>query len=275
MHWRRKWQPISLFLPGESQGWWSLVGCRLRGHIVCHIVGCDWSDSAAAAAAPSGTQKSNEWTRYGTHSDRDEALKACWLKEARPQIVQAAWCHSEEARNISLCWEKPGPQLRLGWGEDWRMERKHWEDSGRWLCSVSWSDDAGDKSDFTLQKFIKPDPYDMCAFLCEYYTLVESIFRNAVNDGCIHFISLINSLICFLCPGHSQSSDCYNIPQYPGLIEQVDIFIPITNQQADKQAYYWMCMRLFCWRFFHSFNIKTNTPCVLRFCSKESPSRSD
>jgi len=26
MHWRRKWQPTSVFLPGESQGWGSLVG---------------------------------------------------------------------------------------------------------------------------------------------------------------------------------------------------------------------------------------------------------
>ena len=31
MHWRRKWQPIQIFLPGESQGWGSLVGCRLWG----------------------------------------------------------------------------------------------------------------------------------------------------------------------------------------------------------------------------------------------------
>ena len=29
MHWRRKWQPTPAYLPGESQGWWSLVGCRL------------------------------------------------------------------------------------------------------------------------------------------------------------------------------------------------------------------------------------------------------
>ena len=27
MHWRRKWQPPPVFLPGESQGWRSLVGC--------------------------------------------------------------------------------------------------------------------------------------------------------------------------------------------------------------------------------------------------------
>ena len=31
MHWRRKWQPIPVFLPGESQGQGSLVGCRLWG----------------------------------------------------------------------------------------------------------------------------------------------------------------------------------------------------------------------------------------------------
>ena len=31
MHWRRKWQPTPVFLPGESQGQGSLVGCRLCG----------------------------------------------------------------------------------------------------------------------------------------------------------------------------------------------------------------------------------------------------
>ena len=31
MHWRRKWQPTPVFLPGESQGLGSLVGCSLWG----------------------------------------------------------------------------------------------------------------------------------------------------------------------------------------------------------------------------------------------------
>ena len=31
MHWKRKWQPTPVFLPGESQGQGSLVGCRLWG----------------------------------------------------------------------------------------------------------------------------------------------------------------------------------------------------------------------------------------------------
>ena len=44
MHWRRKWQPTPVFLPGESQGWGTLVGCRLWGS---HRVRHDWSDLAA------------------------------------------------------------------------------------------------------------------------------------------------------------------------------------------------------------------------------------
>ena len=31
MRWRRKWQPTPVFLPGESQGQGSLVGCPLWG----------------------------------------------------------------------------------------------------------------------------------------------------------------------------------------------------------------------------------------------------
>ena len=31
LHWRRKWQPTPVFLPGESQGRRSMVGCRVWG----------------------------------------------------------------------------------------------------------------------------------------------------------------------------------------------------------------------------------------------------
>ena len=46
MHWRRKWQPTPVFLPGESQGRGSLVGCRLWGHTES-----DTTEATAAAAA--------------------------------------------------------------------------------------------------------------------------------------------------------------------------------------------------------------------------------
>ena len=40
VHWRRKWQPTPVFLPGESQGRGSLVGC--------HLWGCTESDTTEA-----------------------------------------------------------------------------------------------------------------------------------------------------------------------------------------------------------------------------------
>ena len=46
MHWRRKWQPTPVFLPGESQGWRSLLGYGPRGR----RVGRDWSRLARIPA---------------------------------------------------------------------------------------------------------------------------------------------------------------------------------------------------------------------------------
>ena len=46
MHWRKKRQPTPVFLPGESQGWGSLVGCRLWGRTES-----DTTEVTAAAAA--------------------------------------------------------------------------------------------------------------------------------------------------------------------------------------------------------------------------------
>ena len=47
MHWRRKWQPTPVFLPGESQGGGEPGGLPSMGS---HRVGHDWSDLAAAVA---------------------------------------------------------------------------------------------------------------------------------------------------------------------------------------------------------------------------------
>ena len=42
MHWRRKWQPTPVFLPGESQGQGSLVGCRLWGWTESNTTEVTW-----------------------------------------------------------------------------------------------------------------------------------------------------------------------------------------------------------------------------------------
>ena len=43
MHWRRKWQPTPVFLPGESQGWGSLVGCHLWAHTESDTTELTWT----------------------------------------------------------------------------------------------------------------------------------------------------------------------------------------------------------------------------------------
>ena len=68
MHWRRKWQPTPVILPGESQGRGSLVGCRLWGHRVGH----DWSDLAAAG-------KTCLWVRAGIQEKLAPILHDCFL----------------------------------------------------------------------------------------------------------------------------------------------------------------------------------------------------
>ena len=50
MHWRRKWQPTPVFLPGESQGRGSHQAAGGLPSLGSHRVGHGWSDLAAAAA---------------------------------------------------------------------------------------------------------------------------------------------------------------------------------------------------------------------------------
>ena len=42
MHWIRKWQPTPVFLPRESQGQGSLVGCHLWGHTESDTTEATW-----------------------------------------------------------------------------------------------------------------------------------------------------------------------------------------------------------------------------------------
>ena len=42
MHWSKKWQPTPVFLPGESQGLESLVGCHLWGRTESDMTEMTW-----------------------------------------------------------------------------------------------------------------------------------------------------------------------------------------------------------------------------------------
>ena len=80
MHWRRKWQPTPVFLPGEFQGQGEPGGLPSLG---LHRVGHDWSDLATAATLPSsfftwecGRSKG---FRKMTSAQSRPTLKSSWL----------------------------------------------------------------------------------------------------------------------------------------------------------------------------------------------------
>ena len=50
MHWRRKWQPTPVFLPGESQGRGSLVGCHLW--VTQSLTWLKWLSSSSISTSP-------------------------------------------------------------------------------------------------------------------------------------------------------------------------------------------------------------------------------
>ena len=54
MHWRRKWQPTPAFLPGESQGRGSLVGCR-------HGVAQSWTRLKRHSSSSSSSSRLVNW----------------------------------------------------------------------------------------------------------------------------------------------------------------------------------------------------------------------
>ena len=81
-HWRRKWQPTPVFLPGESQRRGSLVGCRLWGRTVRH----DWSD--LAAAADMRVSETNSTLSVSWSSTRQPRKQELWANQELLQMCE-------------------------------------------------------------------------------------------------------------------------------------------------------------------------------------------
>ena len=82
-HWRRKWQPTPVLLPGESQG----RGLPSTGS---HRVGHDWSDLAAVAVAkgfpggPCGKEPAHQWRRHKRCGFNSWFRKIPWRRVWQP-----------------------------------------------------------------------------------------------------------------------------------------------------------------------------------------------
>ena len=107
MHWRRKWQPTPVFLPGESQGWgslWERMPIDGLPSMGSHRIGHDWSNLATAAAAAAVTGEMH--------------LNHCrWLNISFKKITSVSWvpkshnCSRDSCRMME--WEDAG-QISTG-----------------------------------------------------------------------------------------------------------------------------------------------------------------
>ena len=104
MHWRRKWQPTPVFLPGESQGWRSPVGS--------HRVGHDWSDLAAVKAMVFLVfmYGCESWTIMKAEPCRIDAFEMwCWRR-----LLRVPWTARRSIlKEISPEYSLEGLMLRL------------------------------------------------------------------------------------------------------------------------------------------------------------------
>ena len=132
---RRKWQPTPVFLPGESQGQGSLVGCHLWG------LTQSWTRLKQHSSSSSNTYIWNlerwYWWTYlqGSNADAD-IEKTCghsWGRRGLGQIERVAWkhihltdskwgicCMTQGSQTSALCqtrgvgWEVGGRLKRMG-----------------------------------------------------------------------------------------------------------------------------------------------------------------
>ena len=121
MHWRRKWQPTPVSLPGESQGRGACGLTSMGSHRVRH----DWSDLAAAGWG--WDEKGLVWRRK--HLEQRRA----WTKAYKPQEKNGFWTIKySNFPVIGYGWFGPDHESLKHSAQDWRQEGEHprgfWED---------------------------------------------------------------------------------------------------------------------------------------------------
>ena len=108
MHWRRKWQPTPVFLPGESQGWGSLVGCHQQQLMsstgVVKVKKCLWGPGKKTKCVERAddTELHVLVKRTGELRSRGLIFKGELTTdspECGPRAARSPYC-SEEARNL-------------------------------------------------------------------------------------------------------------------------------------------------------------------------------
>ena len=183
MHWRRKWQPTPVFLPGEFHGQKSLVGCRLWGCTESGTTEMTLQQQQEHKHAGSPFTHSGGWTTLGTICSAFLATKSYNLgyhwwkyrKSCHETCKMGHWRRGPEiAHNSSTFPWRHFPSLYL---------KKLYRNLEFWaLCSLTWkilsfctpiSRDLSPISD-DLWDLSSPTEWDLVMTYFSYYFLLKS-----------------------------------------------------------------------------------------------------
>ena len=89
MHWRRKWQLTPVFLPGESQGRGSLVGCHLWGRNEQHDRGQQDSQDLGSQGHVVARQEGQGQDTIEHEEELDHQLPAREMVQIRQPVLLA------------------------------------------------------------------------------------------------------------------------------------------------------------------------------------------
>ena len=148
MHWKRKWQPTPVFLPGESQGRWGLVGCSpwgfeesdttewLHFHFSLSCIG-EGNGNPLQCSCLENPRNGGAWWAavYGVAQSRTRLKR---LSSSSSRCTLATWCEELTHWKRFWCWER----LRAGGkGDDrgwngWTASLTQW--TWVWASSGSW-----------------------------------------------------------------------------------------------------------------------------------------
>ena len=129
MHWRRKWQPTPVFLPGEFRGRGSLVGCCLWGRTE--------SDTTEATYSSSSSPKQGVW-----HIGSVEKMFSITIILTIPRLaMNLSICLQKKKKEFTFCsLITTGPRCGRAWGEADKPEKQRFFKS-------TWKSDSPQKAE--------------------------------------------------------------------------------------------------------------------------------
>ena len=119
MHWRRKWQPTPVFLPGESQGRGSLVSCRLWGCTESDTTEATYSNSSSICINTSLLKSRDIALPSKVHIVKamvfPVVMYGCWELDYKERWAPKNWYLGKTQRTDAFelwCWRR---LLRVPW----------------------------------------------------------------------------------------------------------------------------------------------------------------